>query len=216
MSIHRPGPNRPRRRHLRVASFAVVAALAMAGCGDDTDGTGLATNESDEAASTSTPATSAADGAAVGAADGDATAEGSADDDAAAATTSTPAAETTSTTAATTSTQAGPSPLEGLTIRVDEEVRFEQGGTSATIEGAVIRGERDVYRLEAAADQQLNITITSTEDNGVFDVFDPAGNLIADEQVDVQVPLPLDGDYLVMVGGTRGNVTYELTVAIPA
>ncbi len=116
----------------------------------------------------------------------------------------------------TTEAPVSPSPLEGLTVRVDQVVKFETGGTSASIEGAVIRGERDVYRLEAAAGQQLDVTITSVEDNGVFDVFDPAGNRIADEQFQAAVPLPATGEYLVVVGGIRGNVSYTLTVSIPA
>ncbi len=106
--------------------------------------------------------------------------------------------------------------LDGLTIAVDREVRFDPGGTSATLDGAVIRGERDVYRVGARAGQRLDLDITSTEDNAVFDVFDPDGRLVADETTAAEITLTATGDHLIVVGGTRGNATYRLTVSIPA
>ncbi len=146
-------------------------------------------------------------------------------------TTTEPATTTTATTApATSSTEtvdadpAGregePAPLpsffDGLTVRVDEEVKFAAGGTSATVDGAVVLGERDVYRIGAREGQTLELTITSLEENAVFDLLDPAGSIIETEVMASETELLTSGDYIVVIGGTRGNATYELTISIPA
>lgn len=128
-------------------------------------------------------------------------------------TTSSPAPDVSTTTL---SPVAAIDPLDGLTVRADETVRFATGGTSATFEGAVIRGERDAYRLEASAGQTLEVSISSLEDNAVFDVYGPDGVILEVVATDTVTVLPADGDYLIVVGGTRGNATYTLTISIPA
>ena len=109
-----------------------------------------------------------------------------------------------------------PAVLDGVTVRVDEEIKFSPGGTSATVAGAVILGERDVYRIGAREGQTLELSIVSLEDNAVFDVLDPNGSTIETEVMASESELFITGDYLVVVGGTRGNATYELAVSIPA
>ncbi len=109
-----------------------------------------------------------------------------------------------------------PTFLDGLTVRVDEEVKFAAGGTSATLDGAVVLGERDVYRLGAREGQTMELTITSLEENAVFDLLAPDGSIIETEVMASESDLPASGDYFVVVGGTRGNATYELTISIPA
>lgn len=107
-------------------------------------------------------------------------------------------------------------PLDGLTVRIDDEIRFAGGETSTALSGAVLGSERDAYRIGAAANQELTISLTSLEDNAVFDLFDPLGNPLAAEASEVTVDLPLDGEYLVVIGSSRGNASYELFVSIPA
>jgi len=101
------------------------------------------------------------------------------------------------------------------TFGVDAIVRFDPGGTSATMSDAVVRGERNRYTLEAAAGQTMILSLVSAEDNAVFDLFGPDGTLLAAEGTTASVVLPASGDYTLIVGGTRGNSSYDLTVEIP-
>lgn len=96
-------------------------------------------------------------------------------------------------------------------------VRFARGSTTTVINDAVVRGTRDRYVLGARRGQTLTARITSLEDNAVFDIYrvgsrQPLGG--AQETTDWTGALPRTGDYVIVVGGTRGNATYELTVTI--
>ena len=96
-------------------------------------------------------------------------------------------------------------------------IRFERGRTTKVIEDAVVRGTRDRYLLRAGAGQTLTVHITSLEDNAVFDIYRPGGRRIlggAQETTDWTGELPVSGDYVISVGGTRGNATYTLEVTI--
>ncbi len=104
--------------------------------------------------------------------------------------------------------------LDGAQNVHRQVVQFEPGASSAVLEGAVVRGDRDLYILGAQGGQTMNLAIASTEDNAVFDVVSPNGTILLTEASNQQVPLPTTGDYQVIVGGTRGNATYKLTVEI--
>lgn len=96
-------------------------------------------------------------------------------------------------------------------------VRFQRGRTSTVIKDAVVRGTRDRYILGARAGQTLIVHITSVEDNAVFNVYAPGGKRVLDgaqETTDWTGELPRSGDYVIEVGGTRGNATYTLEVTI--
>ncbi len=96
-------------------------------------------------------------------------------------------------------------------------VRFARGRTSTVIKEAVVRGTRDRYILGARAGQTLLVHITSVEDNAVFDIYGPGGKAVLDgaqETTDWTGELPRSGDYVIEVGGTRGNATYTLEVTI--
>jgi hypothetical protein len=77
----------------------------------------------------------------------------------------------------------------------------------------------------------MTVAIKAKEDNAVFQVYQPGGvpTRDADDMVDVTgtpLPgaegdtshwtgkLPATGTYLVKVGATRGNATYELSVSV--
>jgi hypothetical protein len=61
----------------------------------------------------------------------------------------------------------------------------------------------------------LIVHITSLENNAVFDVDAPGGRrTLAQETTDWTGELPRSGDYVISVGGTRGNATYTLEVTI--
>ncbi len=102
---------------------------------------------------------------------------------------------------------------------VTERVKFQPGASGATIKGSVIRGERDTYILGAGAGQWIKIKIYSLEDNAVFELKNPDGSyepMPGDGQDTkfYQGPLPSNGDYKIIVGGTRGNASYTLMVEI--
>jgi hypothetical protein len=96
-----------------------------------------------------------------------------------------------------------------------EQVQFEAGRNSTVIDHAVIQGERDVYLLNAQGGQQMEVALTSTEQNAAFDVVSPSGDILTTEAQSETVFLPHTGDYQVIVGSTRGNATYELQITIP-
>jgi hypothetical protein len=94
-------------------------------------------------------------------------------------------------------------------------IRFARGRTTKVINDAVVRGTRDRYLLRAGAGQTLIVHITSLENNAVFDIGAPGGRrTIAQESTDWTGELPRSGDYIIVVGGTRGNATYTLEVTV--
>lgn len=104
---------------------------------------------------------------------------------------------------------------DGITKRVT----FKRGKKSATMSGAVIRGDVDTYILKAKAGQMMHTKITALENNAAFTVEGPNGEYLqdageTDDATNVTNDLPWNGDYKIVVGGTRGNATYKLTVTI--
>jgi hypothetical protein len=103
---------------------------------------------------------------------------------------------------------------------VKQKVRFARGTSSATIHGAVVRGDRDRYYVSAKRGQTMSVKITSTESNAVFQVYfageqeslEGAGE--DDDATEWSGELPADNDYVIVVGGTRGNATYTLKISI--
>ncbi|MDW8202329.1 MAG: hypothetical protein RML75_14135, partial [Cyanobacteriota bacterium SKYGB_h_bin112] len=98
-------------------------------------------------------------------------------------------------------------------------VNFAAGSNTATVENSVVRGTTDTYLLNARAKQRMRVTITSLENNAVFDIVSPSGNLLQPETSGVDVTnadltLPETGDYEIVVGGTRGNASYKLRIQI--
>jgi hypothetical protein len=103
---------------------------------------------------------------------------------------------------------------------VKKKVRFAKGTSSTTIKGAVIRGDRDRYTVGAKAGQTMSVKITSVEKNAVFQIcfageqecLPGAGE--GDDAMKWSGQLPVDNEYVIVVGGTRGNATYTLTISI--
>ena len=103
---------------------------------------------------------------------------------------------------------------------VKKKIQFARGSSSATVNGAVIRGERDRYYLGAQKGQTMSVKITSAEDNAVFQVYLPgeeealSGAADSDDAKDWSGELPRDAEYVIVVGGTRGNASYTMKVSI--
>lgn len=113
-----------------------------------------------------------------------------------------------------------------------EPIRFARGASDAEVRGAVIRGERALYSLQARGGQRISLRIAAPERNAVFQVYAPgavpeakdailevAGEALpgageGDDTTRWAGVLPRTGAYLVVVGSTRGNANYRLTVSI--
>ena len=102
---------------------------------------------------------------------------------------------------------------------VTKRVKFAKGKHAATVSGAVVRGDRDTYILGAGAGQTMTAKIKSIENNAVFQIETPSGEFLdnageGDDAMTFTGELPVKGDYKIIVGGTRGNASYKLTVSI--
>jgi hypothetical protein len=103
---------------------------------------------------------------------------------------------------------------------VKQKIRFAKGSSTATVSGTVIRGDRDRYYVGARKGQTMAVKISSDESNAVFQVYRPGeedalpGAGDGDDATDWSGELPADGEYVIVVGGTRGNATYKLKVSI--
>ncbi len=93
-------------------------------------------------------------------------------------------------------------------------VQFPPGTYGTTLENSVVRGDRDLYTLAAQGGQVMYLNITSVEDNAVFDVISPSQEVLVLEATNEELLLQETGNYQIIVGGTRGNATYFLDVAI--
>ncbi|HMH44522.1 MAG TPA: hypothetical protein VK557_13610 [Pyrinomonadaceae bacterium] len=56
---------------------------------------------------------------------------------------------------------------------VKQKIRFAKGASSATVSGAVVRGDSDRYYVGAKKGQTMSVKITSEEDNAVFQIYLP-------------------------------------------
>ena len=58
------------------------------------------------------------------------------------------------------------------TAAADERspIQFTRGTIDATLEGAVVGGDRDIYPINASAGQAMTVTVSGLEDNVVFQV----------------------------------------------
>jgi hypothetical protein len=95
-----------------------------------------------------------------------------------------------------------------------EAIQFASGASSATLKGGVVRGERKTYRLNAGKNQTMTLNITSLENNAVFDLIAPNGTTLKREATSHTQTLASTGDYQIVIGGTRGNTSYNLTVEV--
>lgn len=103
---------------------------------------------------------------------------------------------------------------------IEKTLKFKKGESSAVVAGSLLRGEEISYILKANKDQNMVVTISSTENNAVFRIkdrtsryyLDGAGEI--DDAIKWQGSLPSDGEYKIIIGGTRGNTEYTLQVFI--
>ena len=114
---------------------------------------------------------------------------------------------------------------------VTRELHFARGAASVVVADSVVRGERHVWRFGARAGQTATVRVTAVEDNAAFTIWQPGARLPATRDADIEGRtltgageeddaatwhgrLPASGNYLVVVGATRGNASYKLTLEI--
>lgn len=102
----------------------------------------------------------------------------------------------------------------GEVVQERGEIRFASGASSGSVRQTVVRGDRDLYRLDASAGQFMEVQLTSTDDTAVFALQSPSGLILTREAPDLRTLLPETGSYRFCVGGTAGNATYTLNVFI--
>ena len=62
-------------------------------------------------------------------------------------------------------------PERARSARAVEPIRFARGASSAEVRGAVVRGERALYSLEARGGQRMSLRIAAVEGNAAFQVY---------------------------------------------
>lgn len=113
-----------------------------------------------------------------------------------------------------------PAQSETLTILAQSSrarrIEFAPGASAASVSTSVVRGDRAIYVLRADRGQTISVTIDSTLEQGgaLFDVISPNGEIISSGATDFRQALPQSGDYRIIVGGSRGNASFSMTVSI--
>jgi hypothetical protein len=120
----------------------------------------------------------------------------------------------------------------GLARDLKKEIRFAAGANSATISNSVVRGDRDMYSITVKAGQTMSVAVNAEEDNAVFQIYQPGAKFVkedglmelkgealpqAGDEDDAKSwsgKLPKSGKYWIVVGGTRGNASYQLKVTV--
>jgi hypothetical protein len=113
-----------------------------------------------------------------------------------------------------------------------KRIHFAHGASTAQVRGAVVRGERALYSIEAREGQHMSLRIVALEKNAVVQVYAPgakqemrnsvlhiSGDTLpgageGDDAARWSGTLPGSGVYVLVVGSTRGNATYRLTVTL--
>ncbi len=96
----------------------------------------------------------------------------------------------------------------------EQTIKFKTGSHSAIVSGGIARGTVNTYVLEAKKGQSISVTITSIENNVVFQIIDPKGKSIVKEKVSFSGKLLLSGKYKIILGTTRGGASFKLSVSI--
>jgi hypothetical protein len=96
-----------------------------------------------------------------------------------------------------------------------QRIQFTTDDIGTIIEGGILRGDASpLYVLRAKAQQMMQLTLTSLEDNASLDVEAPNGEKLVTGITRTKILLPADGDYLIYINPLRGNVSYSLDVLI--
>lgn len=102
-----------------------------------------------------------------------------------------------------------------------QDIQFSHKQPAVTVEGAVVRTDRDIYLLNAQKGHRLSVNFSSLENNGALEVSplingQPIGGSVE------QTPegfvwcgiLPVSGAYQIIISPTRGNVNYRAEITV--
>ena len=107
----------------------------------------------------------------------------------------------------------GPAHAEGITRRI----KITTTGT-LQLSRSVVRGDRDTYVLQIIGAKTMAVSLTSKENNAVFEVTGPDGkSLPCKEGVECRQwsnDVSAGGQYRIVVGGTRGNASYTIRIVV--
>lgn len=95
-----------------------------------------------------------------------------------------------------------------------ETVQFEPGTSGTTVSGSLVRREANLYLVSAQEGQTMAPIAASEGNNAVFQVLSPSGVMLIREDMETELALPETGTYEIVVAGSRGNASYDLTITI--
>jgi hypothetical protein len=99
--------------------------------------------------------------------------------------------------------------------RSAERIEFTTDDIGTTIEGRILADDTGpLYVLRAKAEQLMELTLTSFEDNASVDVEAPNGEKLITGITRSKILLATDGDYLIYINPLNSNVSYSLDVLI--
>jgi hypothetical protein len=103
-----------------------------------------------------------------------------------------------------------------------KHLHFAPGKNSAMVSGDIVRGDSDRYLIRVHAGQVMTVNISALEDNAAFDILEPKARGTKKEK-DItgksdltkwSGSLAKNGQYQIIVSGTRGNTSYKLRVTV--
>jgi len=104
-------------------------------------------------------------------------------------------------------------PRASISEAMATAITFAPGVSVTTVEDQVAMVGQDIYRLDGNAGQRMVLDLTSLNNNAVFDVLSPEGNLLTHGAVVADLPLAANGPYYVIVSSEHGESNYRLTVS---
>lgn len=102
----------------------------------------------------------------------------------------------------------------GATVHDRGEIRFAAGAVSDIFSGNAVRGEHELYRIGALVGQTMTVVVNSAEDDVVFALQSPTGEILVDDMNFFESPLLNDGDYAICVEASGGDTRYTAEVII--
>lgn len=107
---------------------------------------------------------------------------------------------------------------------ISQTIQFAAGESSASLYGSVVRGTEDTYYVSASPGQYMQVNVSSPEGNAVFQIYGEVegtwsplvGASPGDDTSAWADTLPGGGtgNFMIVVGPTRGNADYSLYVSI--
>lgn len=101
-----------------------------------------------------------------------------------------------------------------------QRIKFARGENSTSISGSAVSGSRISYLVGGREGQKMSVKISSNEKNAVFQIKDAANGKFlsrageSDAATEWNDTVSTTGDYEIVVGSTRGNTDYKLSVTV--